>query len=61
MEDLIDCDSAIYYVRFMTGKVVIEKMISLNVKIFAVKKVAGLVLEVVKVNEDNIQKKLALT
>lgn len=59
-KDLIDCNSLIDCTCFVTENVAIETIIGLDAGVFGVKMVAGLVLEVVEINEDNMHKKMAL-
>lgn len=56
IKDLINCDNAIDYIRLMTGKVAIKKVIDLDAGVFAVKKDKSIVLGVVKIDGDNIQR-----
>lgn len=44
----------------MIENVAVETMIGLNAGVFAMKMVAGLVLEVVEIDENNIYKEMAL-
>lgn len=60
IKNLIDCNNTVDYIRFMTGKIIVENVITLDAEIFAIKKGVNLVLEAVEVNGNDTQKKIAL-
>lgn len=60
MKSFNNCDSIIYYANFITRKFTIKTMIGLNAEMFALKKDASLDLKVIKIDEDNINRKIAL-
>lgn len=58
IKDLTDCDSAINYVYYVTRKIIVEKVISLDTKMFVMKKYASLVLKVVEIDGNDIQREV---
>lgn len=55
IKDLTIYDSAINYVYYMTRKIAVENVISLDNCVFAVKKDASLILKAVEVDRNDIQ------
>lgn len=60
IENLIDSNSIDNYIYFVIKKIAIETIISLNIDIFIMKNNAGLILEAVEIDGDDINKKMIL-
>ncbi len=54
IKDLTDCDSAINYLHYVTRKITVEKVISLDTRVFVMKKYASLILKVVEIDRNDI-------
>lgn len=59
-ENLIDCDSLINNTYFVISKIVIKIIVGLKTKIFTMKIIAHLILEIVKIDKDNIYIEIVL-
>lgn len=59
IENLIDCNSIVSYIRLVIRNVAFKTIIDLDADVFVIKKVASLILGVVEINEDNINRKMA--
>lgn len=57
---MINCNNIVSYAYFIIRKVAVKTMIDLNTDIFVMKKSVDLVLKVVKIDGDNINRKIAL-
>lgn len=60
IKNLINYNNLIDYINFIIENIIIETMINLDTRVFAVKMVMSLVLEVIKIDEDNIYREMTL-
>lgn len=60
IKNQVNYDSLIDYIYLEIENIAIKIMISLNIRIFAIKMIASLILKIVKIDKNNIYKKMAL-